>query len=385
MKRLTSLGVGIAAVAMVAACGGGSGSSDSGGSSSTGAGQSASSGANSQCVTDAKAKVDAARAVVDLKAPPRPLALDKLSGKKVWVINAVDTPLLLEIVDGFKAGAKAAGMEVQVVSAKGSASRMVQGTAEAVAQKAAGIMLLATDPRLVSGPLQKAKAAGIPVVDSLVGGPDAPNDEGQFAHVEADMKSSGGVVGDWILADSNCNAHVAVMASTVLSVHRLLTAGSTGEIKRLCPSCTAEEVPFDSTKMATDLGSNSLNVLRRNPKINYLFPVLDAGVQFVVPAVQQAGKADSVKVVSHDGVNTNIENMRKGVGQVADVAFPPAKWIGWAEFDQTARGILKEEPVDWTIPTRLIDKTNVGTDDAQLFPAYQGFEEKFTAAWKGAS
>jgi ABC-type sugar transport system substrate-binding protein len=384
MKRLTSLGVGIAAVAMLAACGGGSsGSSDSGGTTSTG-GQSASSGAN-QCATEAKQKVDAARAELELKAPPRPLALDKLAGKKVWVINAVDTPLLLEIVDGFKDAAKAAGAQVQVVSAKGSASRMVQGTAEAVAQKAAGIMLLATDPRLVSAPLQKAKAAGIPVVDSLVGGPDAPNDEGQFAHVEADMKSSGGLVGDWILADSNCNAHVAVMASTVLSVHRLLTEGSTGEIKRLCPDCTAEEVPFDSTKMATDLGSNSLNVLRRNPKINYLFPVLDAGVQFVLPAVQQAGKADSVKVVSHDGVNTNIENMRNGTGQVADVAFPPAKWMGWAEFDQTARGILKEEPIDWTIPTRLIDKTNVGANDAELFPAYQGFEEKFVAAWKGAS
>ncbi|MEA2254355.1 MAG: hypothetical protein QOG35_400, partial [Solirubrobacteraceae bacterium] len=37
------------------------------------------------------------------------------------------------------------------------------------------------------------------------------------------------------------------------------------------------------------------------------------------------------------------------------------------------------------IPTRLIDKTNVGANDAELFPAYQGFEEKFVAAWKGAS
>lgn len=378
MRKFVPWGAAAVLAFGVAACGGSSGDD----ATATG-GQSVAS-SSSPCVAEAKAKVEKAKAQVDLKAPPRALPMEKLSGKKIWVINAVDTPLLLEIVDGFKAGAKAAGMDVQVVSAKGSATRMVQGANEAVAQKAGGIMLLATDPRLVSGPLKQAKAAGIPVVDSLVNGPDAPTDLGQFAHVEADMEGDGALVADWVMADSGCKAHMAVMGSTVLSIHNLLRDGAVGEIKRLCPDCSTEVVPFDSTKMATDLGSNSQNVMRRNPKINYLFPVLDAGVQFVAPAVQQAGKADKVKLVSHDGVSTNLDNMRKGQGQVADVAFPPSRWFGWAILDQVARGIAGEEPVDWTVPTRLIDKTNVGESDAELFPKYQGFEQEFVKRWKGS-
>jgi ribose transport system substrate-binding protein len=383
MRKFVPWGAAAVLALAIAACGDSS-SNDSGSSGASGGGSSAAA-AESPCVKEAQAKVEKAKADVELKAPPRPLPMDKLAGKKVWVINAVDTPLLLQIVDGFKAAAKAAGMEVQVVSAKGSASRMVQGTNEAVAQKAGGIMLLATDPRLVSAGLKKAEAAGIPVVDSLVNGPDAPTDQGQFAHVEADMEGDGALIADWVMADSGCKAHMAVMGSTVLSIHNLLRDGAVNEIKRLCPDdCSTEVVPFDSTKMATDLGANTQSILRRNPKINYLYPVLDAGVQFVEPAVAQAGKAGKVKIVSHDGVGTNLDNMRKGQGQVLDVAFPPSAWFGWAILDQVARGMAGEEPVDWTVPTRLIDKTNVGESDAELFPNYQGFEQKFVDAWKGS-
>lgn len=374
MKRLIGLGVTVAAAMTLAACG----SSEDATPAGT---ETASASAGSACVTEAQQLADKGRAEIALKAPSTPLDLAKLEGETVWLVNAVDTPLLLEIVDGFKDAAKAAGVKTQIVSAKGSASQMNQGVASAVAQKASGIVLLAVDPRLVDGPLAQAMKAEIPVVDSLTAGPDAPLN-GLFAHVDADMKGDGGLVADWVMADSGCKAEMVIFASTVLSVHKLLTEGAQEEMKRLCPECKTTLQEFDSTKMATDLGTSTQSVLRRNPDTNYLFPVLDAGVQFVEPAVAQAGKSDDVKIVSHDGVSTNIANMREGGGQVLDVAFPPSAWFGWAIFDQISRGVLGEEPGDWTVPTRLIDKTNAGTSDEDLFPAYVGFEDEFVKEWK---
>jgi len=369
-----------AAVGVLASCG----SEDDAPSGGTGAaGGSTASADAGACAAEAQKLVDEGRAAVPLKAPTSPLDLDALGGKTIWLVNAVDTPLLLEIVSGFEQAAEAAGAQTQIVSTKGSAQRMNQGVASAVAQDADGIVLLGVDPRLVEGPLGKAKAADIPIVDSLVAGPDAPLD-GLFAHVDADMRASGGLVGDWIVADSECDANVAIFASTILTIHKLLTEGATGEIERLCPDCDVELVEFDSTKMATDLGTSTQSVLRRSPDVNYLFPVLDAGVQFVEPAVQQAGRAEDVKIASHDGVGTNLENLRQGGEQVVDVAFPPATWFGWAIFDQIARGVVGDKPLDWEVPTRLIDETNVGESDAELFPDYAGFEAKFEEAWKGS-
>lgn len=384
MGRVLSLSAALLAVVLLAACGGNDGGSAGGSATATtgtaSAAGTASAGGNA-CVDEATKLVDEGRADVALKAPGGPLDAGKLNGKTVWLINAVDTPLLLEVVKGFEAAGQAAGVKTQIVSAKGSAQRMNQGVASAVAQGADGIVLLAVDPRLVDGPLKKAYSADIPVVDSLVAGPDAPLD-GLFAHVDFDAVKSGGLVGDWILADSGCDAEVATFASTILTIHKGLVEGSTKEIERLCPDdCNAELVEFDSTKMATDLGTSTQSVLRRNPDINYLFPVLDAGVQFVEPAVQQTGKAEDVKIVSHDGVSTNLDNLRKGGEQVLDVAFPPTPWMGWALMDQVARGILGEEPGDWEIPVRLIDSTNVGESDADLFPEYANFQDAFVKAW----
>ena len=49
--------------------------------------------------------------------------------------------------------------------------------------------------------------------------------------------------------------------------------------------------------------------------------------------------------------------------------------------DQVARGLLGEASADWTIPIRVIDETNVGTTNADLFPEYQDFEGAFATAW----
>lgn len=369
-------GVLVVAAAVLAACG----SSDSSTSSTTAAADTAS----GPCVTATKAAVNDARAAVPLKAPPSKLDLEALKGKNVWMILAAQTPFIQSIGEGFTKAAKAAGMTPHVVSTPGDVTQMNEGISRAVAQNADGISLMGVAPEAVAGPLSKAVAQGIPFVDTFAtGAPDEPLKD-SFAHVTADYNRSGRVLADWAMADSGCKAKMAILsADGPFPNLKAMVPAAQQEVKKQCPDCEVSTDYYDIGKIATELGSQTQSVLRRNPDTDYVFAVMDAGVQFVGPALQQAGAADKVKVMGHDGVDQNLDDIRKGGVQDADMAFVPAEWIGWATVDELGRAITGQKAYDWTIPVRLIDSTNVGSSNSDIFPAYDGFEQKFEDIWSG--
>jgi len=375
------LGAAALAAAVFAGCGSSDSSTSSAGTTGGGSTQAA---ATNACATAAQAVVDKARAPVPLKLPTAPLDLAKLKGKNLWMILAAQTPFIQSIGKGFESAAKAAGMVPHVVSTPGDVTQMNEGVSRAVAQNADGISLMGVAPASVAGPLAQAVAKGIPIVDTFATG--TPNDPlgHSFAHVTADYGKSGVTMANWALADSDCKAQLSILsADGPFPNLKALVPATANEMKKQCPTdCKVTTDYFDIGKIATELGSQAQSVLRRNPNTDYMFVALDAGVQFVGPALQQAGKTD-VKVMGHDGVDQNLDDIRKGGGQDADMAFVPAAWIGWATVDELGRAILGEKPQDWTIPMRLIDKTNVGASNADIFPAYDGFETKFEQAWKG--
>jgi hypothetical protein len=90
-----------------------------------------------------------------------------------------------------------------------------------------------------------------------------------------------------------------------------------------------------------------------------------------------------VKVVSRTGTSAALDILRSGKGLDADLAYPPGEWIGWALFDQVARGILGEPSANVIAPQRLIDSTNIGSSAADLFPDYtsDAIAEVYKKAW----
>jgi len=40
--------------------------------------------------------------------------------------------------------------------------------------------------------------------------------------------------------------------------------------------------------------------------------------------------------------------------------------MGWALVDQLGRGLLHEKPFNWTIPDRVVERTNIGRNDAAI-------------------
>ena len=88
-----------------------------------------------------------------------------------------------------------------------------------------------------------------------------------------------------------------------------------------------------------------------------------------------------IEVIGSDAVPSNLDWIRKGNIQVADVGEPEV-WLGWAALDEVARGMLGMKPVDEQIPLRLFVAENlkdVSNDENELFGG--DFVEQYKKLW----
>jgi ribose transport system substrate-binding protein len=354
-----------------------------GGSSATTSSAATAGPGSKECVDQAQALVAAARVEADLQIGA-PFDMAKNKGKTLWVINAARTPFLQQISDGAKAAGDAAGLKVQLIYGDGTAAASQAAIQQAVAQKAAAIALVVIDPATVKPGIAAAKQAGIPVIDVLNRTSGAPVPEGLAGQSVAQLQRSGEALAGWMLADSGCDANVLIYRASALPIHVTMAETAEAKLTELCPKCEVTVKELDLGKFSNTLTAEVQTEVRRKPNTNYVFPVLDAAVPFVDAGLR--GLSDEIKVVSHDGVAQNLSAMRKGSSrQLADMSFAPAAALGWSVTDQMARILVGEDAKELVLPTRLVDKTNIGADDAGLFPAYADFEGAYKKSWGAQS
>jgi ribose transport system substrate-binding protein len=351
-----------------------------------GSSDSSSTGSNSNsagCVAAAKKVVDAGRADVAPFVPTAAVDAAKSKGKTVWLIQNSLTPLVAAVTKGFQDAAKDVGVNVKVVSGNGSIPTIVSAVSQAVAQKADGIVLFAVSTTSIAAQAKEAKAAGIPIVDTYNdnSGQDL-SAQGFFGHVTADYAAGGRMIAAWEAEDSGCKLKSGILGASALPPHKDQQVAASAELKKLCSSsCKSEFVNLDLTKLATDAGPQAQQLLRRNPDMKYIHALFDAAVTFIAPSVQQSGRTD-VKAASMGGDAAALERVRSGKSmQKAVVAIAPQEYQGYAFMDQILRGMTGAPAVNWKLPIRFIDSSNVGSSDDSIFAQFNGVEKKFESTW----
>jgi ABC-type sugar transport system substrate-binding protein len=338
--------------------------------------------ASVDCVAEATAGAEAATAAKEFTAPGDAYDISVNKGKSVWIIAAaLSIPFNANQAKGSEEAARAAGMEPTVIDGKGNVTSWNAGLDQAVGQGADGILLQGVDPKLVSGGLEKAKAKGIPVIDTFNGAPADELVPGTLAHVTASYHNSGRDLARWILADSGCKANTLMFGAPAFAVELDIAEGFEAEYKRLCPDCKLRTHDInDFAQLETELFSETQSALRRDPEVNYIFGTFDGMVTFILPALEQL--KSEVKVVSHDGVAENLQLVRDGK-QAADGALPPLEVIGWAGIDQIGRAMADLPFEGWTVPDRVVDTASIpASDDAfSVFPDWQGYQSEFKQLW----
>ncbi|WP_159500623.1 substrate-binding domain-containing protein [Microbacterium sp. 18062] len=337
---------------------------------------------SSACVADAETAVAAASAEQDLLAPTAPLDLAALEGEDIWYITLLTNQYTTDLYTGFEAAAHAAGMNPVFFDGQSNINRVVQGIEQAIAQDADGIVMVAIDPTSVTAALAQTEAAGIPVLNFMTDDVTGPVHEGTFGNLTADMIEDGQNQAWWALADSGCSADIVLMESSVLKNFSAVVDGAESVIAENCADCGVIRLDIDLANVATDVPAQVQSALQRQPDTGYILSAWDSAVPFIAPVVATTGS--DVRIGGHDGIDASLEMIRDGNGQDMTMAMTPTGHQGWLAVDEVARAMLGIEVIEYVIPTRLVDSTNVGDGSVDaLWPAYTDYEQAFVDAWQG--
>ena len=321
-------------------------------------------------VDQAKAEVQKAEAMSHFVAPGQSFDMSKLKGKHVWIITStLAVPFVATIAHAAEAAAKEAGLKTTLFDGKGDVTEWNRGMSQAVAQHAGGIITVGASPELMKGPMAAALAAKIPVVDTLTADQAAPLVPGTFAHVSISFRHSGELQADYAIAKSNGKAHVLILGDNEFPGEVTRVEGMQHEFKTLCPDCAVTVQDTQVGNLGVKLGQLTQTLLRRSPDISLVMPTYDAQGIYIVPAIKAANLDKPVEVIGSDAVTSNLDWIRHGNVQIADVGEPDV-WAGWAAVDEIARAMLGLPSVEEGIPLRLFVAENlkdIPDDENALF------------------
>lgn len=333
-------------------------------------------------LAEAKAEVTKAMQKPQFVAPGEPFDISKLKGKHVWIITSTLTvPFVATIAHGVEAAAKAAGLETILFDGKGDVSEWNRGMAQAVAQHADGIVTVGASPELMKGPTGNALKANIPVVDAVTADKTAPLVPGTFSHVSISFYHSGQLQADYAIAKTEGGAKVLILGDNEFPGEVSRVEGMQKEFSTRCPKCAVTVQDTQVGNLGVKLGQLAQTLLRRDPDINMVLPTYDAQAIYVVPAIKSASFDRTIEVIGADAVPSNLDWIRQGNVQIADVG-EPETWLGWAALDEVARGMLGMRPVDERIPLRLFTAENlkgITNDENELFGG--NYQAEYKKLW----
>jgi ribose transport system substrate-binding protein len=328
-----------------------------------------------------------ALAAGDFNGPTEPAKAPK--GVKLAIVSCSATLKGCQVpAEAAAEAAKALGWDVTIFDGKANPKTQASAMLDALGWGATFILASSIDYRSIQLPLNQAKKAGVPVASMGQGG-DTPNalpvlEPGQLAWafaIDPDNYALGKSIGEWIIKDSGGKANVVAYNDKEFDGVVTQHAGIMDVLAK-CAGCKVTEQSFSASQIATNLGQQVVGYLRAHPDVTYVYMPYDPSAFAVAAALRQAGLGQRVKLASLLGDEENLDLIRKGDVQVADVAFDMA-YEGYAAVDQIIRYLNKQklfEPHGENVPMEVLDKGNL--PEKGNWTAANGYKEKYLGLWK---
>lgn len=364
------VGLALFASFAVVGCGGNSSSTAGAGGSATSSNTSPSGSAN---LAYAQAQVNKYKAVPTFPQLP-PVPAKKAAGKKVSLIPfSTAVPFIAQATNSAAAALKQAGVTAQQYPSQGQLSQIQQAFGNAISAKDNAVGLFSVSPGTIGPQLSAAATAGIPAVIGHVtpnGTPLAPH---AAAQTTGPFDEAARLMADYVIANSKGHADVLIATSNEQMPAPGMVKAINDELHKYCASgCATTTVNVAIADWAQKLQSQVQSSLIADPKINYILPLFDSGVQFVLPGITAAGATNRVKVATFNGTPFVLDDIAKGNTVIADVG-ESTRWLGRALADQLFRVVTGTKPlVNEHTPYRVFDKSNVkeAGSPAQLGQGY---------------
>jgi len=318
--------------------------------------------AASGSLADVKAAMDQARGLPKFTPPGPPVDASKAKGKSLFYLTlTMSVPIVQEWWTGVEEAAKVAGLVPTVFDGKGQDSEIVRGFQLATAQKVDCIVTESISSNTVSDPIRRAREAGIKVIvgnerNDANGGPAVQDIDGAAS---LDYVGAARYEADWVLADSNGQANVAVFKLPNAPAHDDMVDMIQSRFATCASSCKVARVETVAVQdWGTRLPVLTRSILTSDPSINYFIPLVDSPSQFIVPAIRDAGLADKVKISTFNGTPAILHLLKDGNVVGADIGGANI-WESWSYVDIALRVLTGMPPVREPVPLRVFDRTNI--------------------------
>lgn len=277
-------------------------------------------------------------------------------------VLTLTNPFFKEIADTLTAEAAKNGYDVIVVSGDNDPARQQNQVKDFIVKKAAAIVLTPCDSKAVGPAIQEANAAGIPVftadIACIAAGPKV------VCHIATDNYGGGREAAKAIVEAIGGKGKVAIVDYPEVESVMLRTKGfdeqMAEENKR--PGVKVEVVARMNGGGSKDQGYKvTQDLLQAHPDLAAIFAINDPCALGARAALENAGKADAVKIVGFDGQREGKLAIRAGKIYADPIQFPDK--IG----RETMAAVLryfegeKVEP-QILIPTRLYRKADAEAD-----------------------
>lgn len=323
------------------------------------------------------------------EGPTRPVKVPK--GVKIAAITCYS---ILEgcviPADGIATAARDIGWQERTFDGGGTPTTQSAQILNAVSWGAKVIALIAITPSAVEAALQAAKKAGAIIVSGS-SGLNSPNptvqppkgDLWSAVDVSPNYPLLGKHLAEWVIANSKGKADIAVYGDKEFDSINAQQAGFVPEI-HTCKTCTISPVMyFTATQISSALGPEVVGYLRSHPSTGYIYAGYDPPAAAMVSAIQNAGLAHQVQIVSALGNSQNLHFIRQGQVETADAAYDNT-YMGFAMVDQSIR-LLDHVPVVQPegegLPFQVLDRGNLPKSLASWRAPFN-YEQKFLQLWK---
>jgi ribose transport system substrate-binding protein len=259
---------------------------------------------------------------------------------------------------------KAIGWTMIPIDGQLSPAKMLSGCEALLQRGVQGIVLLTVDASLVGDCVAKARAAGIPFVESM--GAD-PVPQGGLGVVLNDPIAGGKALAAAVAVDSGGKGSIALWDNTETSLIKRRIQGFKEGLQEFAPHMTTLDA---GTLVGADLGPPAQQkmqaLLESHPRgtLNYVFCFASAYCSPLVQEAQSLNRTD-VKFVSFDVGAQLLKWLRAGNQLLYATDATPLEWDSWAAIDQLNRAFEKAPMASWEyVPSRILTPKSApaGTD-----------------------
>lgn len=301
------------------------------------------------------------------------------AGEKVTIIAQMNATGAALPAQAMQEAAQKLGWTTNIVDNQGRADLKLSAINAAVDEKVDAIILVFTDPSIVASGIQRAQAAGIPLITFGI-----PKDTGfGIPDVHSDYAVQGKTLANYLVVASAGKLNLLLEEA---SDEYAITNGHDPAVRSVvqdpvaCPGCTVttnQYVLANFVDPTSGPAAQASATLQSNPSINWV-TCFDACLFQVISAVDRAGLANQVGAAGFGCTPENLQYILDGHIEKACVA-DPMQFQGWATIDNVNRLLNGQKTFDYTsaVPVAVFDQTTIQS----LSPAVQA--DMLKNGWSG--